>query len=115
MFEKLGHFLVKHRKGAVVLFVVGILVAGGFGSLAFSRLDSAGYSDPNSDSYKVYQYLNDELKLSDPSVVVVVDAGSTDVTDPTIVQKGLALEKRIAQEAGVSKTLSYWTSGGEAT
>ncbi len=43
MFEKLGHFLVKQRKGAVVLFVVGILVAGGFGSLAFSRLDSAGY------------------------------------------------------------------------
>ena len=75
MFEKLGHYLFKHRKGAVVLFVVGILVAGGFGSLAFSRLDSAGYSDPNSDSYKVYQYLNDELKLSDPSVVVVVDAG----------------------------------------
>jgi putative drug exporter of the RND superfamily len=115
MFEKLGHFLVKHRKGAVVLFVVGILVAGGFGSLAFSRLDSSGYSDPNSDSYKVYQYLNDELKLSDPSVVVVVDAGSIDVTDPTIVQKGLALEKQIAQEVGVSKTLSYWTSGGEPT
>jgi putative drug exporter of the RND superfamily len=113
MFEKLGHFLVKHRKGAVVLFVVGILVAGGFGSLAFSRLDSAGYSDPNSDSYKVYQYLNDELKLSDPSVVVVVDAGSIDVTVPTIVQKGLALEKQIAQEVGVSKTLSYWSSGGE--
>ena len=74
MFEKLGHFLVKHRKGAVVLFVVGILVAGGFGSLAFSRLDSAGYSDPKSDSYKVYQYLTDELKLSDPAVVVVVIA-----------------------------------------
>jgi RND superfamily putative drug exporter len=115
MFEKLGHYLVKHRKGAVVLFVVGILVAGGFGSLAFSRLDSAGYSDPNSDSYKVYQYLNDELKLSDPAVVVVVDSGSIDVTDPIITQKGLALEKKIALEAGVSKTLSYWSSGGEPT
>jgi RND superfamily putative drug exporter len=115
MFEKLGHYLVKHRKGAVVLFVVGILVAGGFGSLAFSRLDSAGYSDPNSDSYKVYEYLNDELKLSDPAVVVVVDSGSIDVTDPSITEKGLALEKKIAQEAGVSKTLSYWTSGGEVT
>ena len=115
MFEKLGHFLVKHRKGAVVLFVVGILVAGGFGSLAFSRLDSAGYSDPKSDSYKVYEYLNDELKLSDPAVVVVVDSGSIDVTDPSIVQKGLALEKKIGQEEGVSKTLSYWTSGGEPT
>ena len=40
-----------------------------------NRLDSSGYSHPNSDSYKVYKYLTDELKLSDPSVVVVVDAG----------------------------------------
>jgi len=115
MFEKLAHFLVKRRKGAVVLFVVGVLVAGGFGSMAFSRLDSSGYSDPNSDSYKVYQYLTEELKLPDPSVVIIVDSGSTDVDDAVITQKGLALEKKIGQEEGVSNTLSYWTSGGEAT
>jgi RND superfamily putative drug exporter len=115
MFERLGHSLVKHRKGAVVLFVIGIMVAGGFSSMVFNRLDSAGYSDPKSDSYKVYEYLTNELKLSDPSVVLVVDSGSIDVTDPTITQKGLALEKKIAQEEGVSKTLSFWSSGGEQT
>jgi RND superfamily putative drug exporter len=115
VFEKLGHVMFKRRKSAVILFIVGILVAGGFGSLAFSRLDSGGYSDPNSDSYKVYTYLTEELKLSDPAVVIIVDSGSTDVTDPVVAQKGIALEKKIAQEAGVTKTLSYWTSGGEAT
>jgi RND superfamily putative drug exporter len=115
MFEKLGHVMFKRRKSAVILFIVGILVAGGFGSMAFSRLDSGGYSDPNSDSYKVYTYLTEELKLSDPAVVIIVDSGSTDVTDPVVAQKGIALEKKIAQEEGVTKTLSYWTSGGEAT
>jgi RND superfamily putative drug exporter len=115
VFEKLGHVIFKRRKSAVILFIVGILVAGGFGSLAFSRLDSGGYSDPNSDSYKVYTYLTEELKLSDPAVVIIVDSGSTDVTDPIVSQKGIALEKKIAQEEGVTKTLSYWTSGGEAT
>ena len=115
MFEKLGHVIFKRRKSAVILFIVGILVAGGFGSLAFSRLDSGGYSDPNSDSYKVYEYLTEELKLSDPAVVIIVDSGSTDVTDPVVAQKGIALEKKIGQEEGVTKTLSYWTSGGEAT
>jgi RND superfamily putative drug exporter len=115
MFEKLGHVIFKRRKSAVILFIVGIMVAGGFGSLAFSRLDSGGYSDPNSDSYKVYEYLTDELKLSDPAVVIIVDSGATDVTDPVVAQKGVALEKKIAQEVGVTKTLSYWTSGGEAT
>ena len=115
MFEKLGHVMFKRRKSAVILFIVGILVAGAFGSMAFSRLDSGGYSDPNSDSYKVYTYLTEELKLSDPAVVIIVDSESTDVTDPVVAQKGIALEKTIAQEAGVTKTLSYWTSGGEAT
>ncbi len=115
MFEKLGHFIFKRRKSAVILFIVGILVAGGVGSLTFSRLDSGGYSDPNSDSYKVYEYLTEELKLSDPAVVIIVDSGSTDVTDPVIVQKGIALEKKIAQEEGVTRVLSYWSSAGEAT
>ena len=115
MFEKLGHLIFKRRKSAVILFIVGILVAGGFGSLAFSRLDSGGYSDPKSDSYKVYEYLTEELKLSDPAVVIIVDSGATDVTDPSVAQKGIALEKKIAQEEGVTKTLSFWTSGGEAT
>ena len=81
MFENLGRVLVRYRKAAVALFVVGILVAGAVGSLIFSRLDSGGYSDPNSDSYKVYEYLRDDLKVEDPAVVVVIDAGDRDVGD----------------------------------
>jgi RND superfamily putative drug exporter len=99
----------------VILFIVGVLVAGGVGSLTFSRLDSGGYSDPNSDSYKVYEYLTEELKLSDPAVVIIVDSASTDVTDPVVAQKGIEIEKKIAQEEGVTRVLSYWSSGGEAT
>ena len=94
---------------------VGVLVAGGVGSLTFSRLDSGGYSDPNSDSYKVYEYLTEELKLSDPAVVIIVDSASTDVTDPVVAQKGIEIEKKIAQEEGVTRVLSFWSSGGEAT
>jgi putative drug exporter of the RND superfamily len=115
MFESLGLVLVKHRKSAVILFVVGILVAGGFGSLIFNRLDSGGYSNPNSDSYKVYEYLRDVLKVQDPSVAVVLDAGDRSVDDPTVASGALALEKKMSQEEGVTKTLSYWSSGGEKT
>jgi RND superfamily putative drug exporter len=115
MFERLGHLLVRRRKSAVALFVIGILVAGAVGSLIFSRLDSGGYSNPNSDSYKVYEYLRDELKVEDPSVVVVVDSGNLEITDPDVTQKALALEARMGKEKDVTKTLSYWSSGGEAT
>jgi len=114
MFEKLGHLMYRRRKAAVALFVISILAAGGVGSLVFNRLDAGGYSNPKSDSYKVYNYLHDTLKESDPTVVIVVDAGSTDVADPTVTQKALALEARIAKEPDVTRTLSYWSAGQDA-
>jgi len=113
MFERLGHFSYRRRKVAVIIFVIGILAAGGIGSTVFSRLDSGGYSNPKSDSYKVFNYINDTLKIADPTIVVVVDAGDTDISDPAVTQRALALEAKMAKENGVSKTLSYWSSGGE--
>ena len=113
MFEKLGHLIVRRRKAAMITFIVGVLAAGAIGSMVFSRLDSGGYSNPNSDSYKVYNYLNDTLKESDPTVVMVVDAGDTDVSDPVIAQKAAALEAQILKEADVERTLSFWSSGGQ--
>jgi len=113
VFEKLGHFMYHRRKAAVILFVIGVLAAGGIGSSVFNRLDSGGYSNPNSDSYKVYTYINDTLKITDPTIVVFVDAGDTEITDPAVTQRALALEAKMAKENGVSKTLSYWSAGGE--
>jgi putative drug exporter of the RND superfamily len=103
--------MYRRRKAAVIFFIVGILAAGGIGSLVFSRLDSGGYSNPKSDSYQVYNHIHDKLKISDPTVAIVVDAGQSDVSDPTVAQRALALEAKIAKEPGVTKTLSYWGSG----
>ena len=115
MFEKLGHLMYRRRKAAVIFFIIGILAAGGIGSIVFSRLDSGGYSNPKSDSYKVYDYIHNTLKVTDPTIAIVVDAGQTDVSDPTVTQKALALEAKIAKEPSVTKTLSYWSSGQPAS
>jgi len=115
VFEKLGHLMYRRRKVAVILFVIGILTAGGIGSAVFNRLDSGGYSNPKSDSYKVFNYLHKTLKISDPTVVIVVDSGSVDVSDPAVVQKARELETKISKEPGVTKTLSYWSAGEEQT
>ena len=104
--------MYRRRKAAVIVFVVGILVAGGVGSAVFNRMDSGGYSNPKSDSYKVYNYLHNVLKVSDPTIVVVVDAGQTQVSDPVVTQKAIALEAKMAKENGVTKVISYWSSGG---
>ncbi len=112
MFEKLGHLVVRRRKSMMAFFIIGILAAGTIGSLVFSRLDSGGYSNPNSDSYKVYEYLHDTLKISDPNIVVAVDAGDLQVTDPTVAEKARKLESEMLKVAGVTKVISFWNLGG---
>lgn len=112
MFEKLGHLVVRRRKSMMALFIIGILAAGAIGSLVFNRLDSGGYSNPQSDSYKVYEYLNEELKIADPNIVVAVDAGELQVTDPIVAEKARNLESEMLQVAGVTKVISFWNSGG---
>ena len=107
--------MYRRRKAAVIAFVIGILAAGGIGSAVFNRLDSGGYSNPKSDSFKVYNYIHENLNAPDPTVVIVVDAGQIDVSDATISQKALALEAKIAKEPGVIKTLSYWSANQEAS
>jgi putative drug exporter of the RND superfamily len=115
MFEKLGHVVVRRRKSMVILFIVGVLTAGTFGSMVFSRLDSGGYSNPDSDSYQVYNYLNKNLKVADPNIVVVVDSGTLPITDPTVAAKAQVLETEMAKAPGVTSVVSYWNTGGEKT
>ena len=115
MFEKLGQVVVRRRKSMVILFIVGVLTAGTFGSMVFSRLDSGGYSNPDSDSYQVYNYLNKNLKVADPNIVVVVDSGDLPITDPTVAAKAQVLETEMAKAPDVTSVVSYWNTGGEKT
>jgi RND superfamily putative drug exporter len=115
MFEKLGHVIVRRRKAMVILFIVSILTAGTVGTMIFSRLDSGGYSNPKSDSYQVYNYLNKNLNVADPNIVVVVDSGNLPVTDLTVAAKAQVLEAEMAKAPGVTRVVSYWNTGGEKT
>ena len=111
MFEKLGHTLVRRKKSVFTIYLIGILLAGAIGSGVFSRLESGGYSDPNSDSYKAYEYLQDVFKVEDPSVVLVVEA-PTAASDQSVFATVSKLETKIKAEAHVGKTLSFWSTGG---
>ena len=115
MFEKLGHVIVRRRKAMVILFIVSVLTAGTVGTMIFSRLDSGGYSNPKSDSYQVYNYLNKNLNVADPNIVVVVDSGNLPITNPTVAAKAQVLEAEMAKAPGVTRVVSYWNTGGEKT
>ena len=111
MFEKLGSLIVSHKKFIFTLFIILILAAGAIGSSVFGKLDSGGYSDPNSDSAKVFEYLTDDFKVKDPAVVLVVES-KDGVISPTASASATKLEGQIKLEPGVDSTLSFWSSAG---
>jgi len=112
MFAGLGRFIVRRKKSVLILFIVGILAAGGVGSLAFSKLDSGGYSDLNSDSAKAYEYLTDKFKVQEPAAILVIDTGNRSVNDPAVIAEAAALEAKVKSLSQVDRTLSYWSTGG---
>jgi len=110
MFEKLGMFIVQRRKPVLATFIVAVIASGAIGSLVFSRLDSGGYSDPNSDSVAAAKYLTDTFKVSDPAIVLAIDA-KKDLKDPTVASTAQSIEREISGYNGVTKVLSYWSAG----
>jgi len=111
MFMRLGAFIVGHRKNVLITYIIAILIAGGIGSLSFSKLDSGGYSDLNSESAKAANYITDTFKVQDPVAILIVDSGSRSVDDPTVVAEAISLEKEVAATKGIKRTLSYWSAG----
>jgi RND superfamily putative drug exporter len=111
MFEKVGQAIVRRKKSIFSLYLIAIILAGAIGTGVIGKLDSGGYSDPNSDSYKAYEYLTDVFKVEDPSVVLAVEA-PTNASDPQVYASVAKLESQLRAEPNVGNTLSYWSTGG---
>ncbi len=111
MFNALARTVVRRRKSTLIIFLLVVFAAGGIGSLAFSKLDGGGYSDPKSESVRAANYLTTHFHVKDPGIVLVVDAGSTKVSDPAVAASAARLETQVRAVPGVSQTLSYWSTG----
>jgi RND superfamily putative drug exporter len=112
MFERLGHLIAKRKKVVLSLFLLATILAGGIGSQVFSRFDSGGYSDPNSDSAKVWEYLDETFNVKDPAIVLVVDGKDKSVDDPEVVTSAQKIESQVRSESSAENVISYWSAGG---
>ena len=111
MFEKLGHLIAKRAKVVLALSLIFIAISGTIGTQVFSRFDSGGYSDPGSDSAKVFDYLEDEFNIKDPAVVLTAQTPSGTVDDSLVAEKAARLEAQLRSEESAENVLSYWSVG----
>jgi len=110
LFNAIAHLVVNKRKSTLILFILIVLVAGAIGSLAFSKLDSGGYSDPKSESAMAAKFLTAKFHVKDPAVVLVVDAGKQNLTDAIVAASAAKLESEVRAVPDVAQTLSFWSA-----
>ncbi len=110
MFAKLGNLIVARSKSMLTIYLVAIVLAGGLGAQVFAKFDSGGYSDPNSDSAKAWEYLEDTFQVKDPTVVLIVKS-KEGVNDPTVRERALRLEAEVRNESTAESVISYWSTG----
>jgi RND superfamily putative drug exporter len=85
------------------------VIAGGIGAQVFAKFDSGGYSDPNSDSAKAWEYLEETFKVKDPTVVLIVKS-KEGVDDPSVRERALRLEAELRAEKSAETVVSYWST-----
>lgn len=110
MFQRLGTLIARRSKAVLLLSIIGTIFAGTIGTQVFSRFDTGGYSDPNSDSAKVWEYLEDNFGITDPFVVMTITTPTGSVDDAEVEAKARVLESQVRAEPSADRVLSYWSA-----
>ncbi|MEV6301242.1 MMPL family transporter [Actinoplanes sp. NPDC051861] len=109
MFTLIGRLVVRRARltlvGSLVVFVLTVILGGG----VFNSLSTGGFDDPNSESARVNQILED-FGAGAPDIVLVVTAG--DLDGPEAVAAGRALTAELTAVDGIDEVVSYWGTGG---
>ncbi|MDQ3148243.1 MAG: MMPL family transporter [Actinomycetota bacterium] len=112
--RRLGRFIIRRRWAVLLGAAVFLVAAGIFGSSAISRLSSGGFDDPASESSRALEALRNEFDSGTLNYLLLVTAKDGLVTDPDVVEAGLALTEELKGEEGVTEAFSYWSLGNIA-
>ena len=111
MFTRIGQFTVRRRRLVLVLTVVVVIVAGVLGGAVFDRLSSGGFADPDSESTRADDLLEDRFGAGAPNVVLLVTADDGDVDAPEVAAVGQQLTDELAAYPKADDVVSYWSLG----
>ncbi len=114
MFTRLGHLVVRRRRMVLVTTLMGLVVAIVLGSGVFAELTNGGFDDPDSESTRAIEALDDEFDTGNADLVAIVTATGGDVDDPEVTATATALTEEFAAIDGTDDVVSYWSLGSPA-
>lgn len=113
MFDRVAELTV--RRPGIVLVVASVLVAAmsfvGVG--AFGKLVGGGFDDPDSQSTRASQVI-DEKFGGEANLVLLVSSSAQRVTDPEVEQDGAQLVAELRKETELSNVVSYFDTHSDS-
>ena len=111
MFTTLGRLIVQRRRTVLAATLLGLVVAIVLGSGVFGELTNGGFDDPDSESTRAVELLDEEFDTASADVVAIVTAANGDVDTPGVVAAGTELTEEFAAVDGADDVVSYWSLG----
>ena len=113
MLTRLGWFTIRRRRLVLAVSAVFVFGAAAIGTGAFGVLDDGGFEDPEAESTRAADILEERFDDGGaPSLVLLARSSTGDVDDPEATADGAALTDALAAVRGVSEVESYWSLGG---
>jgi RND superfamily putative drug exporter len=111
MLQRLGRFTVRRRRWVLAGTLMAVIVAAAVGGGVFERLSGGGFTDPDAESTRGKELLEEVFETGDPNVILLVTAKQDSVDNPTVASEGAALTEELAREPVIEQAFSYWTLG----
>jgi RND superfamily putative drug exporter len=109
---RLAHFTVRRRRLVLAFSALFVFAAVAIGSGAFGVLEDGGFEDPNAESTRAEDVLDERFGDDGaPALVLLARTSTGSVDDPEAVADGTALTDALAGIDGIGDVESYWSLG----
>ncbi|TNM47177.1 MMPL family transporter [Nocardioides albidus] len=107
MFGWIGGLVTRRARTVLALGLLGVALAAVVGVGAFSKLQTQGFDDPDSESSRAAALLEERF-AGGADYVLVVEAAAGDVDAPAASEAGAALTERLRSDPALSDVVSYF-------
>ena len=107
MFTAIGRFAAKRARWILVAALLAMIGAGVVGFSVFDKLQPEGFTDPNAESSKALEVIDDEFG-GEVDVLAMVSAKSGTVDDEDVRGAAALLAQDMGRDASVTEAISYW-------
>ncbi|MGW6458125.1 MMPL family transporter [Streptomyces sp. NPDC055078] len=113
MFDRIAELAIRRSRLVLVVGALAVVLMGVVGGSAFTKLVGGGFDDPDAQSTKAGQVIEDKFG-GETNLVLLVRSPEGGVDTPNAEKSGRALVADLKKDQTLENVISYWDTGSSA-